>query len=62
MYSTHQGRWEQTGDTQISKEALQHWGALVGGGALAVIGSYPSLTGRLGAGSRRRSAGLHRPA
>jgi len=38
MYSTHQRRWE-TGDTQTSsKEALQHWGALVGGSALAVIG------------------------
>ncbi len=39
MQSTHKNRREeQTGDTQISKQALQHWGALVGGGALAVIG------------------------
>jgi uncharacterized membrane protein len=38
MHSTYQGRWEKTGDTQHSKEALQHWGALVGGGALAAIG------------------------
>ena len=39
MQSTHENRWdEMTGDTQNSKQALQHWGALVGGGALAVIG------------------------
>jgi uncharacterized membrane protein len=38
MHSTYEDRWEKTGDTQSSKEAWQHWGALVGGSALAVLG------------------------
>ena len=38
MQSIHEGRWAKTGDKQVPKEALQHWGALLGGGALAVIG------------------------
>ncbi len=53
MYSTHQGRWEKTGDSQNSKEALQRWGALAGGGALAVIG----LTRRSKAGWAMAAAG-----
>jgi uncharacterized membrane protein len=46
MQSTHERRWDKTGDTQISKEAWQQWGSLIGGGALAVIG----LTRRSAAG------------
>jgi uncharacterized membrane protein len=38
MYSTQQGRWEQTSDRQNSMKGWQHWGALAGGSALAVIG------------------------
>ena len=53
MQSTQEGRWGNTGDTQISKEALQHWGALLGGGALAVLG----LTRRSPAGWALAAAG-----
>ncbi len=53
MYSTHQRRWDETGDTQSSKQAWQHWGALVGGSALAVIG----MTRRSKAGWALAAAG-----
>jgi uncharacterized membrane protein len=53
MHSTHQGRWEKTGDARNSKEAWQHWGTLIGGGALAVIG----LTRRSKAGWAMAAAG-----
>jgi uncharacterized membrane protein len=53
MHSTHQGRWEKTSDAPNSKQALQHWGALVGGGALAIFG----LTRRSSAGWALAAAG-----
>jgi uncharacterized membrane protein len=53
MQSTQEGRWATTSDTQVSKEALQHWGALVGGGALAVLG----LTRRSSIGWAMAAAG-----
>ncbi len=53
MYSTQQGRWEHAGDTQNSKQAWQRWGALAGGGALAVMG----LTRRSATGWAMAAAG-----
>lgn len=53
MDATYQGRWEKTGDAQNSKQAWQRWGALAGGGALAVVG----LTRRSAAGWALAAAG-----
>ncbi len=53
MHSTYQGRWEKTGDEQNSKEALQRWGAVMGGSALAILG----LTRRSAAGWALAAAG-----
>ena len=53
MDSTQQGRWENTGDTQSSKQAWQRWGAVAGGGALAVMG----LTRRSATGWAMAAAG-----
>ncbi len=38
MHSTQESRWDTSGDTQASKHVLQHWSAVVGGSALAVLG------------------------
>jgi uncharacterized membrane protein len=53
MHSSNLGRWEKTGDNANSREAWQQWGALIGGGALTVIG----LTRRSAAGWAMAAAG-----
>ena len=52
MHSSNLGRWE-TGDIENSREAWQQWGALIGGGALTVIG----LSRRSAAGWAMAAAG-----
>jgi uncharacterized membrane protein len=53
MNSTHEGRWETPGDTPVSKQAWQHWGSLIGGSALAIVG----VTRRSPAGWAMAAAG-----
>ncbi len=53
MHSIDQDRWEEIGDTQSSQQGWQRWGALVGGGALAVFG----VTRRSPAGWAMAAAG-----